>query len=103
VSKRNDSKRTKRPISEAIQATNRRRHGNAGYVAFYPDRPGILIPDETLRIIMDGARRGLMTEAGKKLILVPDTRYNRANDAGMQSMQSVSKKNCVTLGELYRG
>ncbi len=103
MSKRNDSKRTKQAISDAVQAAIRRRRRNTRYVAFYPDRPVFLIPDDTLRKIMDAAERGLMTEAGKKLILVPDTRYGRTDDAVMRTMKSVKKGDCVTLGELYRG
>lgn len=104
MSKRNDSKRTKQAISDAVQAAVRRRRRNTKYVAFYPDRSGVLIPDDVLRKIMDAAKRGLMTEASKKLILVPDTRYGRTDEsAGMRTMKSVKKVDCVTLEELYRG
>lgn len=103
MSKRNDSKRTKQAISDAIQAANRCRQRNSRYVAFYPDRPGLLIPDDLLRNIIEAAKRGQMTKAGRKLILVPDTRYGRTGDAGMRTMKSVKKGDCVTLGELYRG
>ena len=103
MSKRNDNKRTKQAISDAIQAANRRQRRNTRYVAFYPDRPSVLIPDDILQNIIEAAKRGRMTEAGKNLRLVPDTRYERANDAGMKAMKSVKKRDCLTLGELYRG
>ena len=104
MSKRNDSKRTTQAISDAVQPAIRRRRRITRYVAFHPDRPGFLIPDDILRNIMAAAERGLMTDAGRKLILVLDTRHGRTDEsAGMRTMKSLEKGDCVTLAELYRG
>jgi hypothetical protein len=68
------------------------------YVAWYN---GQLLPDVILGNILAAAERGLMTEAGSKLLLVPDRRYGRPDETGLKTMKSVKKWECVTLAEKY--
>ena len=68
------------------------------YVAF---RNGQMIDDTILHNIIDAAKRGKMTPEGRKLVLVPDTRYGRADPTGLQSMRSVKKKDCRTLEQIF--
>ncbi len=64
-------------------------------------RDGRILSDVILENIISAAKRGLMTEEGKKLILVPDRRYGEPDEFGLKSMKSVKKWECETLGERY--
>lgn len=50
-----------------------------GHTAFYK---GEIVEPWILDRIRDAAQRGLITEAGRKLILVPDTRFGSADSYG---------------------
>ena len=70
------------------------------YIAFNPDHPGVLIPDIVLANIIDAALRGKMTEAGEKLLLLPDKRHGAADSSGLRLMRRVKKSECITLKRL---
>lgn len=67
------------------------------YVAFYPGSSGTLIPDIVLANIINAAMRGKVTEAGKKLMLVPDKRHGQTDAAGLRAMRRVRKSECIPL------
>ncbi len=69
------------------------------YLAWYK---GKLLSDIILTNIISAAERGLMTEAGKQLILVPDRRYGSADAFGLRLMKRVKKSECVSLEKKYR-
>jgi hypothetical protein len=62
------------------------------YIAF---RDGRIIDPVILANIRYAASRGLVTESGKDLRLVPDTRYGKPDIAGLRSMRSVQKRDCI--------
>ena len=64
------------------------------YTAFWN---GQVIRDVTLQNIMAMAKRGLITEAGKALMLVPDTRHGPADARGYKAMKRVKKADCIPL------
>ena len=68
-----------------------------GWVAF---RDGRLVPDNTLRWIIEAAKRGKITEAGKQLMLVPDTRHGPADAGGLREMSRVRRSDCIPLTSL---
>ena len=47
--------------------------------------------------IISAAKRGEITEAGKKVLLVPAKRRGVANSAGYRQFGSVKKKECIPL------
>jgi len=64
-------------------------------------RNGQLLPDTILDNIIAAAKRGKITEAGKKLLLVPDTRYGRPGDKNLQLMKPTNRDDCTTLDRLF--
>ena len=69
------------------------------YVAWHN---GQLLPDVILENIISAASRGKITEAGKKLLLVPDRRYGKKDETGLQSMRHVKRHECQLLGNWPR-
>jgi hypothetical protein len=59
------------------------------------------LSDDIAANIIAAAERGLMTEAAKSLIVVPDTRHGKPDIAGIQAMQSVKWSECRTLAQKY--
>lgn len=51
------------------------------YTAFYK---GFVVDDAIMLRIMDAAKRGFITEAGKELQLVPDTRFGKTSESGLR-------------------
>lgn len=68
------------------------------YIAFINGR---ILEGVVLDNIISAAKRGKMTPAGEKLLLVPDTRYGRKDESGLRLMSRVRKKDCRTLKQLY--
>ena len=50
--------------------------------------------------IIGAARRGKITTAGKKVMLVPDKRTGTANSCGYRHFKSVKKNECLKLKNL---
>jgi len=69
------------------------------YIAFHNGR---LLPDSTLEWIIDAALRGLMTQAGANLLLIPDTRQGPADSFGLRHIGKFRKSDCLTLKQLIR-
>ena len=78
---------------------NRTRKNRNGYLAFHK---GELISDHVLANIIGAARRGLMTEAGAKLLLIPDTRSGEPDVSGLRHIGPFRKCDCKTLKQLIR-
>ena len=68
------------------------------YVAWHN---GQLLPDTILENIIDAAKRGKITEAGSKLVLVPDTRYGRLGEKNLKMMKYPKQHECVGLSQLF--
>ena len=68
------------------------------YVAWHN---GQLLPDTILDNIIAAAKRGKITETGKDLLLVPDTRYGRLGDKNLKSMKYPKQHESVSLGRLF--
>jgi len=64
------------------------------FIAFHN---GNLIPDNILDLIIDQAKRGKMTDAAKKLILIPDKRRGKTDVSGLREIASVKRRDCITL------
>ena len=64
-------------------------------------RNGQLLPDTILENIIAAAKRGKITEAGKKLLLVPDTRYGNSGSNGLRLMKPVKRHECISLDRLF--
>ena len=47
--------------------------------------------------IIGAAKRGLITDAGKKTMLVPDKRIGPKTTTGLQHFNSVKQKECIPL------
>lgn len=62
---------------------------------------GRIIPDVILENIVNLAKHGHATEAGKKLMLVPDRRKGPTDLYGLRAMGSVKKNECVALGKAF--
>ena len=73
--------------------------GSNKYIAFHNGR---LLPDLTLAWIIDAALRGLMTQAGANLLLIPDTRKGPADSFGLRQIAKFRKSDCLTLKQLIR-
>ena len=69
------------------------------YIAFHKER---LLSDSTLEWIIDAALRGLMTQAGANLLLIPDTRQGPADSFGLRHIGKFRKSDCLTLKQLIR-
>jgi hypothetical protein len=70
------------------------------YIAFHNNN---IIPENVLNLIMDQAKRGKMTDAAKKLLLIPDKRKGRdRTGSGLREMGSVKRSECLTLAEFAR-
>jgi hypothetical protein len=81
----------------ATKGPKRTRKSRSGYIAFYK---GHLIRDHILDNIIGAARRGLMTEAGEHLLLMPDTRRGPADVSGLREIGPFRKSDCLTLKQL---
>lgn len=68
------------------------------YVAWHN---GQLLPDVILDNIIAAAKRGKITELGKKLLLVPDRRYGRSDESGLRLMKRVKNSECKTLKQAF--
>ena len=84
------------------------------FIAFYKRE---LLSDYILAWIIDAALRGLITPAGAKLILIPDTRHGTPDVSGLQTIGKklpktdkfsgvrigrTQRSDCLTLKQLIR-
>ncbi len=69
------------------------------YIAFHK---GALLSDYILDYIIDAGVRGLMTTAGARLLLLPDTRHGQADISGLRLIGKYRKSDCLTLKQLIR-
>ena len=62
---------------------------------------GFALSEDMTKYILDAAKRGLLTEKASKMLMVPDTRTGPRDASGLQSMKSVRKSECMTLGMAF--
>ena len=72
------------------------------YVIFHPNLPGEILDPIITDNIINAAKRGKITEAGKKLMLVPDKRGSKRDKSGKRfnGYSSVKKSECLPLSSL---
>ena len=75
------------------------------YIIFNPSVPGEPLDKVITDNIISAARRGKITEAGKKLMLVPDRRgeMRDKNKIRFKGYGSVKKPECLPLKSLALG
>lgn len=72
-------------------------HGQ--YITFYK---GELVSDYALNYIINAGLRGLVTDAGQDLLLLPDTRHGPPDVFGLRTIRKFRKSDCTTLTQLIR-
>ena len=70
------------------------------YIIFHN---GIILSQIITDNIVAAAKRGKITEAGKKVLLVPDKRHGSPNAAGYYDFSPTKIKECIPLKSLCLG
>ena len=65
-------------------------------------RKGFVLDKVITDNIIAAAKRGKITEAGKKVLLVPDKRHGETDSRGLQDWGRVRRAECILLKNLVR-